>query len=603
SDWGAVHDTWGAAMGGLDLEMPGGSNNNFMADPLLKLVKEGKIPEAIIDDKVTRVLRFIFRITDNPQYKIPVKANAPENVVAARKIADESIVLLKNNNILPLSEKVKTIAVIGPSANYEHAMHGLWGSGGSGSVNPPYEITPLQAIREKFGKRTKIIYSEGITISKALNLVPMANLSYKGKPGLKAEYYANPKFEGNPVLTRIDRNVNFFCDTQFANTDNTPQGLISIKWTGVLKPTESGLYRLGTESDDGSRLYINNQLLVDNWGDHSSRLIAREIKLEAGKEYSIRVEYMNSGYSGEIKLLWSMQVSQEQIHQQALEAAAKADVVLYFGGLDHSYDKEAMGWGDVPGADHADYNLIGNQDQFIQELAKINPNIVVTLFGGAPMNVEPFVNQVKGLLMAWYPGQEGGRAITDILWGKVNPSGKLCCTWGKNITDYACHALNLYPGTRNYGIVNYDEGMFVGYRWFDAKKIEPRFPFGYGLSYTQFNISDVKVENQSTANEVKVIVRCKVKNTGKYEGSEVVQVYNGLPEAGYARPEKELRAYRKVSLKPGEEKQIEITLDKTAFSAYYVSEQSKWQLVKGKSPIYVATSATDIISRQEVNIE
>lgn len=461
SDWGAVHNTWAAAMGGLDLEMPGGSDDDYMGKSLLALVKDGRIPEPIIDEKVLRVLRLIFRISDNPMYKVPAQANTKENVAIARKVADESIVLLKNeNDFLPLSDKVTTIAVIGPSANFKHAGHGVNGSGGSGAVNPPYEITPLQAIREKFGNNAKILYVEGISYSKELE----------------------------------------DCKT-------------------------------------------------------------------------------------------------------ALEAAAKADIVLYFGGLDHSYDKEAIGWGDVPDADRPDYDLIGNQNDFIKKLAQANPNIVVTLFGGGPMNVEPFIDQIKGLLMAWYPGQEGGRAITDILFGNVNPGGKLNCTWAKALNDYACHALNAYPGTGNYGIVNYDEGMFVGYRWFDTKKIEPRFPFGYGLSYTQFNISDVSVENKSVDNKIKVIVRCKVKNNGKKDGSEVVQVYNGLPQVKYVRPEKELRAFEKVFLKSGEEKQIEFELGETAFSAYYVSENSKWELVKGNSPVYVGTSAQNIVYKTVVEIK
>ena len=604
SDWGAVHNTWAAAMGGLDLEMPGGSDDDYMGKPLLEMVKEGRIPEPVIDEKVLRVLRLIYRISDNPMYKVPAKANTKDNVAIARKVAEESIVLLKNeNNFLPLSDKVKTIAVIGPSANFKHAMHGVYGSGGSGAVNPPYEITPLQAIRERFGNKAKIIYVEGISYSKELSEVPAENLSSKGKSGLQAVYYNNANFEGKPVLARTDKSINFYFGSQVANTDGVPQGLMSVRWTGVLKPTVSGLYKLGTKSDDGSRIYINNNVFVDNWGDHAAEVVTKEIKLEEGKEYAIKIEYANTGGIGSVKLLWELQKSEEEDCKTAQEAAAKADIVLYFGGLDHSYDKEAIGWGDVSGADRPNYDLIGNQNDFIKKLAQTNPNIVVTLFGGGPMNVEPFIDQIKGLLMAWYPGQEGGRAITDILFGNVNPSGKLNCTWAKALKDYACHALNAYPGTGNYGIVNYDEGMFVGYRWFDTKKIEPRFPFGYGLSYTQFNVSDVSVENKSVDNIIKVIVRCKVKNNGKKDGSEVVQVYNGLSQAKYVRPEKELRAFEKVFLKSGEEKQIEFELGKTAFSAYYVSENSKWKLVKGNSPIYVGTSAQNIVYKTVVEIK
>jgi beta-glucosidase len=567
-----------------------------MADRLLRLVKDGKIPEAIIDEKVIRVLRFIFRITDNPAYAIPAKANTAENVQVARKIADESIVLLKNDGILPLTKKIKTIAIIGPSAKYQHAMHGLLGSGGSGAVTPPYEITPYQAIVEKYGKQTKIFFAEGMSFAGGdLDLIPSELLSSEDQTGLKGEYWNNPKFEGKSVLIKQDKVLNFSWTSQVASGDGVPQGLMSAKWTGVLSPKETGNYQLGTESDDGSRLYVNEKLLVDNWGNHAMQSKSKEINLEAGKAYAIRIEYANTGGNGGFKFVWKKPSDKNKLFAEAVDIAAKADVVLYFGGINHTYDTEALGWGDVKGADHADYNLIGNQTDLLQAIAKANPNLVVTLIGGTPMNVEPFVDQTKALLMAWYPGQEGGRAIADILSGTVNPSAKLPCTWGRNINDFAPHALGNYPGTRNHGIVNYDEGMFVGYRWFDKKNIEPRYPFGFGMSYSNFNLSDIKVENQSDLATTKVVVTCTVKNTSKIDGAEVVQIYTGLPNAHQDRPVKELRSYQKVFLKAGEEKIITFTLDKTAFSAYYVSESSCWKLVNGKADVFVGTSAKEVI--------
>lgn len=594
SDWGGVHDSWGAAMGGLDLEMPGGSKDDYMADGLLKLVKDGKIPEAIIDEKVIRVLRFIYRIYDNPSYKIPTKANSPENVQVARKIADESIVLLKNDGILPLSNNIKTIAIIGPSAKYQHAMHGLMGSGGSGAVTPPYEVTPFQAIFEKYGKQTKILFAEGISFEEGLDLIPSECLMTDGKQGLKGEYWSNPNFKGKSLLIKTDKIINFTWTPQVASGDGVPQGLMSAKWTGTLTPNETGNYQLGTQSDDGSRLYVNNVLLVDNWGDHDMQTKSNDIMLQAGKSYTIRIEYANTGGKGGLKLVWKKPAEKTKMLADAIEVASKADLVLYFGGINHSYDKEAIGWGDVKGADHADYNLIGKQNELIQAIAKVNPNLIVTLIGGTPMNVEPFVDKTKALLMAWYPGQEGGHAIADILSGKVNPSAKLPCTWGKNITDYAPHAQGNYPGTGDYGIVNYDEGMFVGYRWFDKKNIVPRYPFGFGMSYTTFSLSTIKVENQSEANNTKVVVTCTIKNTGKVDGAEVVQIYTGLPNARQERPIKELRSFQKIFLKAGEEKSLSFTLDKTAFSAYYVSESSAWKLVKGKANIFVGTSSQNV---------
>jgi beta-glucosidase len=597
SDWGAVHDAWSCAMGGLDLEMPGRENTG---EELLKLVKENQLPESFIDDKVIRVLRFIFRITDHPLYKTAARANTPESVSMARRIAEESIVLLKNSGILPLNDRLKSIAVIGPAAAYRQAMRGLQ-SGGSGAVNPPYEITPLQAIRDRFAKKMKIVYAEGISYDDGLEPIPSRFLLSSGRRGLKGEYFADGGLKGSPAAARNDASIDYDFARQAARGGAWARPR-SIRWTGTIRAPASGAYKIGVECPGTFTLVIDGKPILESPGIVKPQAMTAQTEWKAGGNYQVRIEYRDIAKESYFRLYWTTPERRVDPWQAALNAAKGADIVLYFGGLNHRYDTEAIGWGDLPGADHPDYELVGRQSRLIEELSAINPNTVVTLIGGTPMNVEPFVDRVKALLMAWYPGQEGGGVIADILWGRVNPSGKLCCTWAKRLNDYACHFNGNYPGTGNYGIVNYDEGIFVGYRWFDRKKIAPRFPFGFGLSYSRFTLDDIRIENPSAPDRVKIVVRGKVKNDGRYPGAQVVQVYTGLPLAGYERPEKELRGFQKIFLNPGEAKDFEIVLDRDAFSAYFVGEPSRWEVVRGKADLFVGTSAEDIQEKKEVMI-
>lgn len=595
SDWGAVHDTWSSAMGGLDIEMPG---RDTAASELLNLVKEKQVPEGFIDDQVVRVLRLIFRVADHPLAKAAVRANTPESAAMARRIAEQSIVQLKNSGILPLDGRIKTIAVIGPGADYRNAAKNLQ-SGGSGAVNPPYEITPLQAIRERFGRKAKIVYAEGISYDDGLELIPARALSSARRQGLKAEYFSEDKFKGNPVLTKYDAPVSYEFVRQPAGAGPREK---SIRWTGTIRPPVSGSYRIGVDCPAPFVVSIDGKTVLESPGTVEPQALVAAMELTGGKSYPLNIEYRGVNREGYFRFYWATPEKKPDLWRLALDAAKGADVVLYFGGLNHRYDTEAIGWGDLPRADHPDYGLVGPQSRLIEDLSTVNPNLVVTLIGGTPMDVEPFVDKVKALLMAWYPGQEGGTAIANALWGDINPSGKLCCTWAKKLNDYACHANGDYPGTGNYGIVNYSEGMFVGYRWFDKKKIEPRFPFGFGLSYSKFALDDIRIENRSTPDEVKIVVRGRVTNVGKFPGAEVVQVYTGLCSAGRERPEKELKGFRKIFLKPGETRDFEIVFDREAFSAYVVGETSGWTVVKGKADVFVGTSSRDIVAKLGVVI-
>jgi beta-glucosidase len=269
---------------------------------------------------------------------------------------------------------------------------------------------------------------------------------------------------------------------------------------------------------------------------------------------------------------------------RAEQAAAAADAVIYIGGLNHDpgYDSE--------GADRKDMKLPYGQSQLIQRIVKANPRTAVVLVGGSPMEMDPWLSQVPAVVLSWYSGMEGGNAIAGVLFGDVNPSGKLPCTFPRRLDDSPAHALHAYPGKN--GTVRYEEGLLVGYRWFDTRTIEPLFPFGHGLSFTTFKYSNLALVNPAT-NGPAVIVQFEIANTGRREGAETAQVYVHHPQSRLTRPLKELKGFSKVNLKPGAKQVVSIPLNRSAF-AFYDPDKRAWCAEAGEYKILVGSSSRDL---------
>ncbi len=585
SDWGGAHDWKGCATGGLDIIMPGPAHN--FANKLIEAVKKGDIAESIVNNHARRSLRLIFRT----QSKIKGKAvNTKEHQALSRELARESITLLKNDGLLPLNYNgLNSIAVIGPNADKQHSMDGVRGSGGSGAVNPPYEITPLAGLKHLVGDKIKINYAEGYRFGDGMNIIPAQNLKVDGRDGLKGEYFDNMKLAGKPTVIKVDGVVNFKWTNQVAAT-GMPNNKFSVRWRGELIAPVTGEYTLGLESDDGSKLYLDEKEIIDHWKDQGMTLKTTKVNLQAGKSYQIKVEYYDAGGEAEIKLLWKKPKSALEPFAEAIKAAKNSDIAVVFVGTNHTYDREALGWGKVPNSDRPDLDLIGPGAELIQAVTKVNPNTVVVMIGGGPLLVEGWHSKVKAVLMGWYPGQEGGHAIAEVLFGKVNPSGKTNCTWSKQLNDWACHANGNYPGIEN-GPVQYDEGIWVGYRHFEKQNIQPRYPFGHGLSYTKFEMSGLELPKTMVDSTIKI--KCKVKNVGDREGSEVVQLYIGDEKSSVSRPVKELKGFKKIKLLAGETKEVQFTVNRDALSFYDV-EKKKWVAEPGKFVIYIGSSAQEI---------
>jgi beta-glucosidase len=575
SDWGAVHSTVPTANAGLDLEMPTGKHLNAS---LLDAVKDGQVKEQRIDDMISRILRVMFwaGALDEERKEDPSRIGTAEIRNTALAVAREGIVLLRNNDrTLPLDGKsIKSIAVIGPNAAVLRT-----GGGGSSQVEPISTITPLEAFRSKIGSAVRLIYAPGCFLEG--DIVPIETTALhpssleQGTNGLRGEYFDNMECSGTPVLTRIDDQIDFTWAEESPGP-GVPKDKFSVRWTGLLQPPASGTYELSVQTDDGVRLYLDEKLLIDNWGDHAVETRSATVALEEGKAYAIRVEYYENGGWAIARLGWHRDV--DRLITEAVEAARSSDVAIVVAGLSANFESE--------GFDRQTLELPASQQQLIREVEAANRNTVVVLNVGAPILMGEWAAGLPAVVLAWYPGQEGGRAIADVLFGDVNPSGKLPVTFPKRWEHSP--AFGNYPGSE--GNVDYKEGLLVGYRYFDTKDINVEYPFGYGLSYSTFRYSNLRITAKGSRSAFKATVSLDLKNTSLIAGSEVVQLYVHAMRSSIPRPAKELKAFRKVQLKPGETTTISFELDPQAFSFFHPGKK-KWVVERGRFKVLVASSS------------
>ncbi len=462
SDWGAIHDTVLAADAGMDIEMNVTYNfdDYFFANPLIRAVEEGKLKEEVIDDKIRRILKLMYKINVFSENRSRGEYNSALNREATLDIAREAIVLLKNEEkLLPLKDKeIKTLAVIGENANLAHSN-----GGGSAEIKALYEITPLLGIKMRLGGNTQVNYAKG--------------------------YSSNP-------------------------------------------------------------------------------------------------------------------LESEKLLKEALEVAKEADAVIFVGGLKHTAedlqlennalsvnkDEEIKRRIDSEGYDKSDMKLPYGQDELVKNLLKVNKNTVVVMLTGAPYDMSEWVSDAGSIIQTWYNGMEGGRALAEVIFGDINPSGKLPVTFPLKLEDSPAHKLGEFPGGVN---VKYGEGIFIGYRYFSTYDVKPLFSFGHGLSYTEFKFEDVKVSSVQSEDAINITVKFKITNVGKMDGAEVAQLYVSSTNSSIEKSKIELKGFKKVFLKAGETKELEIKLNKKSF-AYYDVSNKKWKVQKGKYEILIASASDDI---------
>ncbi len=506
--------------------------------PLLKAFKDGLIPEKVINDAVRRILRVKFELGlfENP-YVDAAQASKVNGSKAhfnlAKKVALETLVLLKNENeVLPLNKKITSVAVLGPDAT-ESRLGGYSGPG----VN---RISILEGIRSTVAAGVKVGYEKGCSreVHEFSGIAPRF-LKHREegslKNGLEASYYSGIRLEGKAVMKRSDPAVDFHW-TLFAPHVSLSPDWYSVRWNGVLVSPKTGSYKIGLEGNDGFRLYLNNQLLIDRWQKQTYDTYTVPYHFIKGKEYKLRIEFYESSANGRIKLIWNQFAEDGKIQMdKALKLVARSDVAIIVAGI---HEGEFQ--------DRADLDLPGNQEEMIRKVASLGKPVIVVLIGGSPITMDNWLDKADAVLMAWYPGEQGGKAVADALYGKYNPGGKLPVTFPKSVAQCPLY-YNHKPTGR-------------GDDYYDLSG-EPLFPFGYGLSYTQFEYWGLKIiPDKSTGNQ-NAKLSFNLKNTGDYEGDEVVQLYVRDEVASIVRPVKELKGFKRVPLKPGETKTIHFDIN------------------------------------------
>jgi beta-glucosidase len=574
SDWGATHSTAASANAGMDMQMP---DDSFFGAALKRAVQSGQVPQARLDDMVSRVLReeFRFGLFDHPATGSPsAVVTSPAHAATARAVSEDGTVLLKNSgNLLPLGASTHSVAVIGDDAGPDAQSAG----GGSAAVSSPYLVTPFDGIKARAGNGVDVQFAQGTVGNNGV--LPAVPSQYLSPPsgtghGLQGDYFNNTTLSGTPSATQTDPEVSYTWNGA-APAPGVPGTNFSTRWTGTLTPPATGTYTFALTSDDGSRLFVNGQQVIDNWSDHAPLTRSAQVTLTVGQPVSIEVDFYQAGGGDMVNLGWLLPGT--DLQQQAVDLAAKSDVAVMFAS-----DFESEG-SDLDGID-----LPGQQNQLISAVAAANPHTVVVLNTGSAVTM-PWVSQVAGALEAWYPGQEDGNAIASLLFGDVNPSGKLPVTFPTSLTQVPAATAAQWPGVN--GQVHYSEGVDVGYRWYDAHKLTPLFPFGYGLSYTTFGFSGLSAGARLDAGGT-LAAGVTVTNTGQRAGADVVQLYLTLP-ASAGDPPRQLKGFQKVSLRPGQSKRVTFQLG-TADASYWDSTAAGWTLAAGHYAVAVGDSSRNL---------
>ena len=541
--------------------------------------EKGMIDESAIDEAVRRVLRAKFKIGlfENP-YIDPKEAEkwngSNEHRKLAKRAAQESIVLLKNEkNTLPFDKNLNSVAVIGVDAK-EARLGGYSGPG-----NNPVSI--LQGIENKVGESCKINYTPGCgRESIDFVTIPSENLYFykdkKKESGLKGEYFNNTTLEGEPVMIRIDQTIDFRWTLFSPDQKKINYDCYSVRWIGKLMPMETGNFEIGLKGDDGYRLYINDELIIDNWRKQTFQLLTKEYFFEKWKEYDIKVEFYETIGNVWLKLVWNLGVDQkwEKEIQNAVDIAKKSDVSVVVAGIEEGEFR-----------DRAYLSLPGHQEELIKRLAATGKPLVVVLVGGSAITMNSWINLVPSIIDVWYPGDEGGNAVSDVIFGDYNPAGRLPISFPIHESQLPLY-YNHKPTGRGDDYVNLSG--------------KPLFPFGYGLSFTDFEYSGLKIDKPEITSSENTSVRFKVTNTGNYDGDEVIQLYIKDLFASVARPVLELKGFQRVHLKKGETKELKFEITPELLSM--LDEDMNRIVEPGEFRIMIGASSNDIRLREIIKV-
>jgi beta-glucosidase len=576
---------------------------------LKEAVDKKLISEKEIDVSLKRLLMTRFELGMFDDAKKVIWARIPYSVnqdathdQLAQRAAHESIVLLKNNGLLPLSGKQKNIAVIGPTADEIMSLLGNYYG------TPAAPVTILQGIRAAAPAGTQVTYARGVDLVEGREdprAAPIIDPTYlrpeanSKQQGLKGEYFRSRDLSGTPVITRIDPRISFRWDRGSPTDDAVARGEIkmadavpadnfSVRWTGQLIAPTTGSYEISVAANDGVRLYINGTLLIDSW-ELSARLQSKsaKINLEAGKSYAIKLEYFEDIRDAEVRLSWRLPNAKPGV-EEAIEVAKAADTIVFVGGLTGDVEGEEMtvNYPGFAGGDRTDIRLPKIQQQLLESLKATGKPIVVVLTTGSALAVDWAKKNADAMLVAWYPGQRGGNAVADVLWGTVNPAGRLPVTFYK--------AEEKLPAFDDYSMRNRTYRYFTG---------EALYPFGYGLSYSEFKYTNLKLNKKSVRKQDDIQVSVDITNTSQRDGDEVVQLYAQAVSPKKEHAIKELRGFERVHLKAGETQTVHFTVKPSKALTRYDVSSKQYVVDKGKYQLQVGASSADVRLHDEVSVK
>ncbi len=568
SDWGATHSTVPSALAGLDMSMPGGTllGPDYYGPPLKAAVQDGKVPMSVLNGMVSRILTEMFRfgLFDRPRTgSLTATVTTPAHAQAGRDVAEAGTVLLKNDEgVLPLSpQRDRNIAVIGSDAG----QYALTSGGGSAGVIAPYVVIPVQGITKRAAScGASVTYAQGdVPAQGALAAVPASAFPH----GLSATYYNNATLSGTPAATGTVPDVALSWGGKSPAPGVNAAGW-SAKFTGTIKLPAKGEYALSLSLTGTASVTIGGHQVFAGQTGYGS-VVRATVALPAGTA-SIEVDYADTipfGTDG-VTLGWQPPAN---LLAEAVAAAKKASVAVVFAS---NFETE--------GEDLATINLPASENQLISAVAAANPDTVVVLNTGSAVTM-PWLDRVKGVLEAWYPGQDDGDEIAAVLFGDMNPSGKLPVTFPASLAQVPASTAAQWPGTG--GKVHYSEGVLVGYRWYTTMHITPLFPFGYGLSYTSFAFSNLVVRPGRDGYRVSA----DVTNTGHRSGAEVAQLYVGDP-ASTGEPAEQLKGFQRVTLRPGQTARVTFKVDRQAFAWW----DGRWTVTPGTYTLMVGDSSASL---------
>lgn len=582
SDWFGSHTTEASVIGGLDLEMPGPTRDR--GEKLVAAVREGRVPAETVKAAARRILLLLERVGAfaDPAMEEEKAIDRPEHRALIRKLGAEGMVLLKNDGILPLDKSaLDRIAVLGPNAAEPRVM-----GGGSAQINAHYKVSPLEGIKSALSGTNRVIHLKACRNNRLTQMI-------RGE--VSVDFFHGRDWAG-PVVQRstAEESQFFWLDMPDASLD--PRNF-SARIVTRFRPEESGAHVFGLTNAGLAKLYVDGDLLVDGetgWarGDNFFGLGNSEIRvekaLEVGRTYEIRVEYraLPEGFEGinirALRFGVELPTSDAAI-AEAVEQAKSCDVAILVVGREGEWDTEGL---DLP-----NMRLPGRQEELIEKVAAVNPRTVVVLQTGGPIEM-PWLDKISAVIQAWYPGQEAGNAIADVLFGEAEPGGRLPQTFPERLADNSAISNDpkTYPGKD--GHVVYAEGLAVGYRHHDADGATPLFPFGYGLSYTTFDWSAPRATSREMGPDG-VTVEIDVTNTGNRAGAELVQLYVKPKSSRLPRPIKELKAFAKLHIPPSATATAKLSIAVRDL-AYFDPDARAWIAEAGDYELVIAANAEDI---------